>query len=115
MFGALFRRLGIRSAAKGYATRLGPQLRADYGAATYYTPAQIRASAARAKLPAAHIRFGYAGFLDEAAFAALGLPDDYAELRSMLHKYAPNRPVSDSFAPLPDGSGMPGASTPNAF
>ena len=105
MLDALIRRLRSSAAARGYARRLGPRLRADYGARATYTQQQIEASARRAKLPAGHIRLGYAGFMSDSAFAALhpaGSPDEYHRLRAMLREHAPARSVSAGTEPAPE-------------
>lgn len=82
-----FRTMHLRSAARKYARHLGSQLSKDYGACGHYNSKQIEMSAARAKLPADHIHFGYAAFMNEDAFQKVvpaGSIPAYAELRSMV-------------------------------
>jgi hypothetical protein len=67
----LLRRLRIRRAAKRYARQLGSQLQRGYGAAEFYTPAQIRASVAKLGLNPQFIALGYTSCLNEEEFAAL--------------------------------------------
>jgi hypothetical protein len=96
MFERILARRRLRAAAKFYARRLGPQLIRDYGASEHYTPAQIQASVARAKLPAAHIDLGYAAFLSEEAFEKVAQPSSigqYEAFRRMHAALKPSRPV----------------------
>ncbi len=116
MFARLSQWLRTRSAVRGYARRLGPQLLSDYGPAEEYTPAQIRESARRARLPTEHLRLGYAGFLSEAAFQELRLPPvvgGYHELRAALHRHTGGRPVSAGMQSAPENTdAFAGASNP---
>jgi hypothetical protein len=52
-----------RRAARAYATKLGPWLAESFGAATTYTPAQIRRGIEVLNLDAQYVAFGYAAFL----------------------------------------------------
>ena len=106
MIAGLLRGMRLRAAAKQYARRLGPQLVRDYGAGATYTAQQIRQSAVRAGLRGDCIAFGYAAFMDEAGFAALGAQEiglGYEELRAMMLEYA-GRSASAGFMPLPENS-----------
>ena len=106
MFLSVFRGVRLRAAAKAYATRLGPQLVRDYGAAGTFTPAQIRQSAVRAGLRGDCIAFGYAAFMDEAGFAALGAQEiglGYDALRATMGRYV-GRSVSAEFLPVAENS-----------
>jgi hypothetical protein len=94
MFEQMLARRRLRAAAKLYARRLGAQLIRDYGASEHYTPAQIRASVGRAKLPAIHIDLAYAAFLPEESFNQLARPanvDDYDAFRRLMEAYKPKR------------------------
>jgi hypothetical protein len=109
MFASFFENFRLRLVARKYAMRLGRQLRADYAASAEYTPAQIKASANRAGLPLAYLHLGYAGFLSEDAFRALGLvgeAGDYRALRSLLQKYARGHAASAGFEPAPEVGGI---------
>jgi hypothetical protein len=104
MLGTWLRNRRLRAAARDYARRLPPALRKDYGASETYTWQQIRASATREKLPLDYIAFGYAAFMDEAAFAALhapAFPLTYQDMRAMLQSYAERRATSGQFEPPP--------------
>lgn len=118
MLEQILARRRLRSAAKLYARRLAPQLIRDYGASEHYTPAQIRASVERARLPAAHIDLGYAAFLPEESFRQLARPvniADYDAFRGLMAAYKPRRqpawsPESGGSIPTGDGHApvMPG-------
>jgi hypothetical protein len=104
MFALLARLLGTAaraSAAKKFARALGPRLLQDYGASEFYTPAQIRAACVHCRLPTKHIAIGYAAFLPEAAFNALGQEDDYATLRAMFTAHIP-APAYSEVSPAPE-------------
>jgi hypothetical protein len=108
MFEQLLARRRLRSAAKLYARRLGVQLIRDYGASEHYTPAQIQASVARAKLPAVHIDLGYAAFLPEEAFEKVAQPasaGQYEALRRMHAAFKPRRPAP--WGGNPESAGYP--------
>ena len=97
MLKRMLERLVLRSAAKLYARRLGPQLIRDYGFSEHYTPAQIRASIERAKLPDFHIDFGYAAFLPEDSFKVVAKPSnrqDYDSLKRLMAAFRPSREPS---------------------
>ena len=97
MFEQMLARWRLRSAAKPYARRLAPQLIRDYGASEHYTPAQIQASVARAKLPATHIDLGYAGFLSEESFMQVAQPasaGDYDAFNGLLAAFKPRIPTA---------------------
>jgi hypothetical protein len=87
----LLRRLKLRRAAKRYARQLGSQLQRGYGAAEFYTPAQIRASVARLGLNPQFIALGYASFLNEEEFAALAaampMCIPYDEARELVARF----------------------------
>lgn len=111
MFEQLLARRRLRSATKLYARRLAPQLLRDYGFSERYTPAQIRASAERADLPAAHIDLGYAAFLPEESFKELARPANagaYEALKRLMAAYKPRHqpawsPESGGSIPSTDG------------
>lgn len=95
-----FGRRRLRRAAKRYAVSLGPALLDAFGAAEFYTPAQIRSAVTRSGLDARHIALAYAAFLPQAQFDVLQ-PDmpirlTYEEARSLLERYKPSRPASAS-------------------
>jgi hypothetical protein len=105
MFDGFFARMRLRSAARDYAARLGPQLLAGYGPGPTYNFAQIQRAVLKAGLPAEHIRLGCAMFMTEEAFAALDLSEatgGYVELLAMMQRYVPRRTVSGSFEPAPE-------------
>ena len=118
MFEQMLARWRLRSVAKLYARRLAPQLIRDYGASEHYTPAQIQASIARAKLPIPYIDLGYAAFLPEDSFRQVAQPanvDDYEALNRLITAYKPTRqpawsPESGGSIPTTDGHApaMPG-------
>jgi hypothetical protein len=81
----------LRRAAKRYARRLGPYLRRAYGAAERYTPAQIRAAAAKLGLNFRYIALGYASFMsaDDYDSAAKQTPISvpYDEARDLIARF----------------------------
>ena len=90
----------LRRAAKRYARQLGPALSKAYGASEVYTPAQIRASAAKLALNLEFIVLGYAAFLseDEYAFVAGSAPTyiPYDEARALVARFRPSNRYSAS-------------------
>jgi hypothetical protein len=96
--------------AEADAGALGPQIRGQalcppprsaacprHGFSEHYTPAQIRASIERAKLPNFHIDFGYAAFLPEDSFKAVAKPSnrqDYDSLRRLMAAFKSSREPS---------------------
>jgi hypothetical protein len=105
MLADLWRRLRGEAAARRYARSLPARLQRDYGAGSAYTPAQIRSAAIRAGLPTDYLRFGYAAFLNEAAFLALDgtlSAADYHELRSTLRPFKAAPPPASGFRPSSD-------------
>ena len=111
MFEHMLARRRLRSAARLYARRLGPQLVHDYGASEHYTLAQVRASVERAALPAIHIDLGYAAFLPEESFKQLARPanvEDYHPFKRLMAAYKPKRQPAwspESAGSLPASSG----------
>jgi len=94
-------KMELRGAGRKYACLLPPQIRKDYGASDFYNLHQIDKSAARAGLPTKYIAFGYALFLEEAAFRALDgsrFPASYEKLCSLLVRYKPES-ISAGFEP----------------
>ena len=95
-FGAFFEAFRLRSAAKLYARRLGPQLIHDYGGSDNYNEAQIRAVVRKLKLPERYIRLGFAAFMLEPEFIKLvGNTSNYSLLRNLYHRYLPSRPTGE--------------------
>ena len=104
MLGRLVRSVALRSAARRYASRLGPCLHRDYGAGEHYTAAQIRAAAKRCRLPLHHLAIGYAAFMAESAFEeAANLEGDYEALRRLFRRYAPAN-AAGAFEPAPEST-----------
>jgi hypothetical protein len=93
----------LKSAARMYNRRLGPQLRHDYGAAEFYTADQVKAAVMRCKLPLNALSIGYAAFLTEAEFAGLAGNEDYQSLRSLFMRFNASKPTS-AFEPAPENS-----------
>ena len=60
-----------RRAARAYVYKLGPWLRRSYGASQTYTAGQIERGARDLRLDRRYIVFGYAVFLDAAAFESM--------------------------------------------
>ena len=85
-----------RSAVKHYARRLGPQLLRDYGYSTHYTPAQIRSSAARAKLAARYIDIGYAAFLPKKTFMQVAETANLGAYEDINRLFAAFKPVKQA-------------------
>jgi hypothetical protein len=81
--------LRLRSAARKYARRLGPQLAKSYGPAEYYTREQIRAASLKCRLPRRYLSIGYAAFMPEEAFREIvnNNLQDYQELRVLFLRY----------------------------
>jgi hypothetical protein len=86
-----------RRAARAYANRLGPWLAASFGAASAYTPAQIRRGIEVLNLDAQYVAFGYAAFLSRADYDPLAsrLPVrlSYGQARALLLRYGPDAPL----------------------
>jgi hypothetical protein len=95
----MLRRWRSRRAAKAYATRLGPWLRRAFGMSATYKQGQIERAIRELRLDADYALFGYALFLDRAAFEALlgALPDRAAfeEARAALMRELGRRPQFD--------------------
>jgi hypothetical protein len=93
---AEFRR---RRAAKAYVYKLGPWLRRAYGASRTYTAGQIERGAHELKLDPRFIVFGYAVFLDAAAFQSavgpLPEPPTLEEARAALRRALGGPPQFD--------------------
>lgn len=85
---------------KRYARQLPGQLLRSYGSTPRYTPAQIRAAAAKLRLPEKYICFGYAAFLsaEEYAAQATSMPIflEYDAARARLFRFAPPPVFSQS-------------------
>ena len=102
MLGRLLQSVTLRSAARKYARRLGPQLRHDYGSREHYTAAQIRATPARCRLPSQHIAIGLAAFRPKEAFEALATGGDYDLLRNLFRRYVGRTRSHAAFEPAPE-------------
>jgi hypothetical protein len=104
MLGRLLQSVALRSAARKYARRLGPRLRHDYGSGEHYTAAQIRATAARCRLPSQHIAIGLAAFMPKETFEALAIGGDYDLLRNLFRRYVGRTRSHTTFKPAPENS-----------
>ena len=97
---SLFSSLRKKRALKRYARELPRQLRSDYGAGEFFTPAQIKAATSKLKVDQELIVYGYAGFLSEETFGMLPpqTPDllTYEEVRSEFLRLIPSRASSSS-------------------
>ena len=92
-------------AAKTYARRLPPILRAGYGSSQLYTPGQVKAALALARLGGAHVAIAYAGLLSAEDYAAhqgeLPTALNYDLGRRLFERHRlPNLPQSPSQAGL---------------
>src|SRR5262245_2565727 len=90
-----------RSAAKAYATRLGPWLHRAFGTSATYKQGQIERGIRELRLDPDYALFGYALFLDRAAFEALlgALPHPAAieEARTaLMHEFGRRPPFDGS-------------------
>jgi hypothetical protein len=105
----MLRRWRSRRAAKAYATRLGPWLRRAFGTSATYKQGQIERGIRELRLDPDYALFGYALFLDRAAFDALlgALPDRAAfeQARAALMRELGQPPKSHA---SPSGAGMDG-------
>lgn len=93
-------------AAKAYALRLPPRLAQDYGGEGPYTVGQIDTAVRALALNPAYVAFGYAIFLDRAAYEdikpSLVNPVDLVTARALYDHYKPWAPApSDEFVPAP--------------
>lgn len=79
---------------------LGPALVGAFGAAEFYTPAQIPTAVIRSGLDARFIVLAYAAFLPQAQFDSLQTDTPirltYEAARSLLERYKPSWPASAS-------------------
>lgn len=86
-----------RRAARAYAERLGTWLARSFGAATAYTPAQIRRGVEVLHLDANYVALGYAAFLPAKDYNQLAprLPValSYGQARALLLRHGPNAPL----------------------
>ncbi len=86
-----------RRAAKAYAERLGPWLARSFGAASAYTPAQIRRGVEVLHLDAGYVAFGYAAFLSSKDYdqlaARLPVRPTYGQARALLLRHGPSAPL----------------------
>jgi len=84
VFSGFMRRRAIRT----YAKKLGPLLRRRYGRSGSYTAGQIRTTIERERLPANHMVYAYAMFMDQPGFDAaqtdLGPVGDYEATRQEI-------------------------------
>jgi uncharacterized protein DUF6559 len=98
----MLRRWRSRRAAKAYVTRLGPRLRGAFGTSATYKQGQIERGIRELRLDPDYALFGYALFLDRAAFDALlgALPNRAAfeEARAALLRVLGQRPQFDASA-----------------
>jgi len=95
--GTFLAALSVRSAAKKYAIRLGPQLVHDYGASETYNESQIRSAVRKSKLSERYIRIGFSAFMSESEFLEIFRgADDYTLLRDLYHRLVPNQPTGES-------------------
>jgi hypothetical protein len=92
MLEQMLQRRHLRSAARLFARKLPPQLTHDYGTSEYYTPAQIRASVARAKLPESHIDLAYAAFLPKKIYRQLAQPANFGAYEAFKELLAACKP-----------------------
>ena len=111
-----------RSAARKYASLLGPQLRRDYGASEHYTTGQIKAAVTTCQLPPQYRSSSYAAFLSEEAFRSFGVKGDYLSLRLQFlrHVLSGAAPTFDpapvnSYAVSGDGSSHHGVPDHGSF
>jgi hypothetical protein len=97
------RSLRLRRATRDYVFKLGPWLQQAYGASRFYEPAQIERGVRELKLDPKLILFGYAVFLEPAAFAtAIGAVEDPSvmeEAKAALRRRLRGEPQYD---PMPD-------------
>ena len=97
----ILRRLGLRRAAKQYARRLGPHLRRAYGAAEYYTAAQIGSAIAKLRLDPRYAAVGYAAFMPEDAYESLAdhgsVAVPYHEARQLIWRFRPAGGLAANF------------------
>jgi hypothetical protein len=101
-----------RRAAKAYVFKLGPWLRRAYGASPTYTAAQIERGARELNLNRRFIVFGYAVFLEPAAFesihGALPNPMTIEEARAALRRELGGPPQFDpADSNMGDTEGLP--------
>jgi hypothetical protein len=108
----LFGRFKLNRAIRRYAAELPRRLYADYGAAAFYTPAQVATATRKLKVDPAVLVYGCAMFLNEDAYNAL--PSNtrnqitYEDARTTFIASMPSQPRSTGNF-YESGLGMNGA------
>lgn len=106
---SMLRHWRSRRAAKAYVARLGPWLRSAFGTSATYKQGQIERGIRELRLDPDYALFGYALFLDRAAFDTLldALPNRAAfeEARAALLRELGQRPQFDASAGGPGEDG----------
>jgi hypothetical protein len=90
----LFEGRRLRLAVQRYAPVLRHHLARSYGAAEHYTPEQVQAALARARVPARHHRLMYAAFLPEAAFSGAGIPGGAGSYDTLHRAFLQHEPLA---------------------
>lgn len=92
----LLRAMRMRSAAKRYASQLGPSLQRSFGPGSTYTPKQIQRGISDCTLDPKYIVFGYAAFLSEAEFnvylSDVPMSLTYQEARDLYFRFVRVKP-----------------------